>query len=83
MGKSTIKNKGKDCWEGCNYKSGLCDWCGSGKCCHYDSAAQDGCKETDGIPNKGHVCMEAIDPAQEATIVIEENTEVVKNLRKS
>ena len=62
----TLKNAGKNCWNGCGNRQGKCDWCGSaGMCCRYGwSDRSNGCNGQIGIRGTGHVC--AADPAGSA-----------------
>merc|ERR1712066_476384 len=55
--KAEYKNLGKDCWTGCKYKQGRCNWCGtSGMCCRIGWTGN-GCDGTMG--NKlYHMCVE-------------------------
>jgi len=52
----TLKNSGKNCWDGCNEQEGKCDWCGTeGFCCKKDSIGN-GC---DGVfgGQDNHECV--------------------------
>jgi len=59
-----LKNSQKDCWDKCDKKGGLCNFCGTGKCCrpnwHNRDVKDNTCKSDDGIANRGHVCVNHI-----------------------
>jgi len=52
-----VKHYGRDCWRGCDREQGQCAWCGTGLCCRFGWRPGEGCKRTDGIRGKGHVCV--------------------------
>jgi len=51
-----LENQGKDCWNGCNYKQGKCDWCGTDGWCCRKGWVGNGCDGNVGGSN-GHQCQ--------------------------
>merc|ERR1719412_2625539 len=37
-----LKNGGKNCWDHCGHRSGMCKWCGTGACCRNGWKGQGG-----------------------------------------
>lgn len=66
--KPVLEHAGENCWEACDYTSGPCDWCGSGKCCRKGyNGGENGCKADEGFDNF-HGCVatpvvQEIDPS--------------------
>ena len=52
----SLENSGEDCWNGCNYQGGKCDWCGiDGWCCR-QGVIGNGCDGTFG-GETSHRCV--------------------------
>ena len=56
----SLQNAGRDCWNSCGRRGGLCNWCGSGKCCrqnwHNRYVRDSTCKPNEG-GRRDHVCV--------------------------
>eukprot|EP00397_Hematodinium_sp_SG-2012_P030216 GEMP01031984.1.p1 GENE.GEMP01031984.1~~GEMP01031984.1.p1 ORF type:complete len:347 (+),score=68.14 GEMP01031984.1:411-1451(+) len=52
-----LVHQGEDCWHHCENQSGICSWCGSGKCCRQGFQGDNGCcaKEEGGATH--HECV--------------------------
>jgi len=67
-----LQNNGLDCWEPCNQKTGLCDYCGRGNaCCNRNSAnPPTECKNITTFVTWHHECVTPVQqvdkPAEEA-----------------